>query len=401
MADRPVGEATAPEAVGPAGTTGPNAPEGGIGGWVPIWRVAGILFIAYPIARLVSDPPGPAITLLVLAATGLFALIVWSAARRDPDDPFRQNPWLAALDVGLLAIAVVLVVLAPGGGWIAFLYFAATAASLLLPERRALALIAASGIAGAIALLPSMDLESAAIQGLAVAVIGTTVYAMAALRRTNLELRAAQRELALLAVAEERDRIGRDLHDLLGHSLSLIAIKSELAGRLLPGDPQRARAEIGDVERVARESLTAVRETVSGYRRPTLDAELADARVVLDAAGIEPTIEHRVGPLASTEDAVLAWAVREAVTNMVRHSGARHGTIRTARRGELAELEVVDDGRPIEAPGDVPGVGGSGLRGLRERLEHAGGRLEAGPVPSGGYRLVATVPLLAAPGTEP
>jgi two-component system sensor histidine kinase DesK len=388
----------------PAEITGPiprpAGAEAAIGRWVPFWRVAGILFIAYPIARLLADPQEPAITLLVLAATGLFAFIVWSAARRDPDDPARRSPWLAALDLCLLAIAVALVRIAPNEGGVVILYFSSTAASLLLPERRALALIAASGIAGAVALLPSMDVESAAVQGLAVAIIGTTVYAMAALRRTNLKLRAAQRELAALAVAEERDRIARDLHDLLGHSLSLIAIKSELAGRLLPGDPERARAEIGDVERVARGSLSAVRETVSGYRRPTLDAELADARVVLDAAGIEPTIEHRVGPLDSAEDSVLAWAVREAVTNMVRHSDARHGTIRTSRRDELAELEVVDDGRLVERAGDEMAVAGSGLRGLRERLERAGGRLEAGPIASGGYRLVATIPLMP-PGVEP
>jgi two-component system sensor histidine kinase DesK len=375
---------------------GDGTDEARIGSWVPLWRVAGIVFIAYPIARILISPPGPAITALALAATAMFGLIVWSVARRDAYDPARGRWWLAALDLGIIAIATVLTIIEPDSGWIVFFYFASTTASLLLPERRAITLIAIAGIAAGASLLPTEDPASAFVQGVAVSIIGMTVYAMSALRRTNLKLNEARMELAAMAVAEERDRIGRDLHDVLGHSLSLIAIKSELAGRLLPGDPERARSEIADVERVARDSLTAVRETVGGYRRPTLDGELAEARVALDAAGIEPTIRHEVGPLAASEDAVLAWAVREAVTNMVRHSAARHGSIVTARHGTLAELEVTDDGQPPPSS-DKPG---SGLRGLRERLERVGGRLEAGPQDGGGYRLVATIPVITPPGVE-
>jgi two-component system sensor histidine kinase DesK len=371
--------------------------EAAIGSWVPLWRVAGIVFIAYPIARIVLEPPGPAVAALALAATALFGAIIWSVARRDAFDPARARWWLAVLDLGIIAIATTLTLIEPESGWIVFFYFASTTASMLLPERRALALIAIAGIAAGLSLLPTEDLASAVVQGVAVSIIGMTVYAMAALRRTNLKLYEARRELAAMAVAEERDRIARDLHDVLGHSLSLIAIKSELAGRLLPDDPERARVEIADVERVARDSLTAVRETVSGYRRPTLDGELAEARVALDAAGIEPTIRHEVGPLGASEDAVLAWAVREAVTNMVRHSAAQHGTITTARRGTTAELEVTDDGQPPLAS-DKPG---SGLRGLRERLERVGGRLEAGPQAGGGYRLLATIPVIGPPLVEP
>ena len=376
---------------------GDGSDEARVGSWVPLWRVAGIVFIAYPIARILIQPPGPAVTALALAATAMFGLIVWSVARRDASDPARARWWLAALDLGIIAIATALTLIQPESGWIVFFYFAATTASLLLPERRAMTLIAIAGVACGVSLLPTEDPASAVVQGVAVSIIGMTVYAMSALRRTNLKLHEARMELAAMAVAEERDRIGRDLHDVLGHSLSLIAIKSELAGRLLPGDPDRARAEIADVERVARDSLTAVRETVSGYRRPTLDGELAEARVALDAAGIEPTIRHEVGPLASSEDAVLAWAVREAVTNMVRHSAARHGSITTARHGTVAELEVTDDG---PSPPAASGSPGNGLRGLRERLERAGGRLEAGPRAGGGFRLVATIPVIGTPGLE-
>jgi two-component system, NarL family, sensor histidine kinase DesK len=381
--------------------------QAAIGSWVPVWRVAGMVFIAYPIARVLIQPPGPGITILALAATAMFAAIIWAVARKDAYDRSRSGLWLAALNLGIIAIATALTLIEPDSGWIVFFYFASTTASMLLPERRAVALIAIAGFAAGVSLLPTEDLASAVVQGVAVSVIGLTVYSMAALRRTNLKLHEARQELAAMAVAEERDRIGRDLHDVLGHSLSLIAIKSELAGRLLPGDPERARLEIADVERVARDSLGAVRETVSGYRRPTLEGELAQARVALDAAGIEPTIRNEVGPLAASEDAVLAWAVREAVTNMVRHSAARHGTITTARHGSVAELEVTDDGHKpsavreaTAAAATLPGTPGSGLRGLRERLERVGGRLEAGPQTDGGYRLVATIPVIGPPVAE-
>ncbi|HEX5451594.1 MAG TPA: sensor histidine kinase, partial [Candidatus Limnocylindrales bacterium] len=192
-----------------------------------------------------------------------------------------------------------------------------------------------------------------------------------------------------LAVSEERDRIARDLHDVLGHSLSLIAIKSELAGRLLPDDPGRARDEIQDVERAARESLASVRETIGGYRRPSLAAELDGARSALSAAGIAGTVEETAGPLPTAVDTLLAWAVREGVTNVLRHSRASRCTIRTSRQGGAAELAIVDDGPPI-APNPSPG---SGLRGLAERLAAVGGRLETGLQPGGGYQLLVRVPL--------
>ena len=131
------------------------------------------------------------------------------------------------------------------------------------------------------------------------------------LRMSNRELCEARAELALSAVAAERERFARDLHDLLGHSLSVIAIKSELAGRLLPGSPERAAAEVADVEHVARQALREVREAVSGYRRPTLDDELEGARVALSAAGIDAEFERAPVPLDPEVEAVLAWAVRE------------------------------------------------------------------------------------------
>ncbi len=153
--------------------------------------------------------------------------------------------------------------------------------------------------------------------------IGIALMFLRRLIRTNAELRFAREENARLAVSEERLRFARDLHDLLGHSLSLIALKSELAGRLIDVDPARARSEVHDIEQVTRDALREVREAVSGYRQPALDAELNGAQAALRAAGIECTIARHVDHLPSTIEATLGWTVREGVTNVIRHSAAQ------------------------------------------------------------------------------
>jgi len=199
----------------------------------------------------------------------------------------------------------------------------------------------------------------------------------------------AGRQGTLRAVDQERLRLARDLHDLLGHSLSLITIKSQLARRLLPpGDGSPAATEIADVERVARESLQDVRHAIDGYRQPTLTAALIGARQTLVAAGIECTVDVAAGPLPPAVDAALAWAVREGVTNVARHSRASACAIRLIRDGHEARLEVVDDG-PLTAGGPP----GNGLRGLQERAAARGGQADAAPLPGGGFRLSVSLPL--------
>jgi two-component system sensor histidine kinase DesK len=200
-------------------------------------------------------------------------------------------------------------------------------------------------------------------------------------------------------VADERSRIARDLHDTLGQSLSVITLKSELAGRLLPDEPERARSEVADIERVAREAMASIRETVGGYRRPTLEAELAAARETLAAADIAPSIETVDEALPPVVDAVLAWTVREGITNVVRHSDARHVQIRIDRQADWAEATITDDGSGSGHPGDLA-IGddhraavGSGLIGLSERVNALGGRFEAGLVAGGGFRLDVALPL--------
>ncbi|HEX5467013.1 MAG TPA: histidine kinase [Candidatus Limnocylindrales bacterium] len=382
--------------------------------WRLLFVVIAAVFVVYPIFALAGTRPKALDVVLAVGAMALFSLTLAGGWFRW-DGPLAHQSWLTALiAVAIAAIAVVLIVRLPDAGWLGLFYFAATAASRVWPQRRAQAIIVAIGVtAGLTLLLTGSAITEAAFQGFSVAVVGWLVFLLATVRYTNAALVAAQEEIARLAVTAERDRIARDLHDVLGHSLSLIAIKSELAGRLLPDDPLRAQVEVQDIERAARESLGAVRETVGGYRQPTLAAELAGAQAALAAAGITGRIEAKAGDLPRPVDALLAWAVREGVTNVVRHSRATHCTISTGRQAGEASLAIVDDGAAAGAtsgvgagagsagPSDSGGavdagsgaVSGSGLRGLAERLAAVGGRLEAGVRPDGGYRLVVRVPL--------
>jgi two-component system, NarL family, sensor histidine kinase DesK len=222
--------------------------------------------------------------------------------------------------------------------------------------------------------------------------IGIGMIAVSRLVVTVRELRAAREEIARLAIAEERLRFARDLHDLLGHSLSLITLKSELAGRLLLAEPEKAATEVRDIESVARRALREVREAVAGYRRPTLDDELEGAREMLEAAGITCRIENRLGASSNGTDAVMAWAVREGVTNVIRHSRARHCEIRLTRDGEEVRAEISDDGLGTTSEHDGTFASGSGLSGLAERVAASGGSFEAGSLPEGGFRLRVSLP---------
>jgi len=190
------------------------------------------------------------------------------------------------------------------------------------------------------------------------------------------ELQRARGELARQAVMEERLRMARDLHDLLGHTLSLITLKSELAGRLLQKNPSAATEQVHEVERVARQALREVREAVVGYRQRTLRRELDGARQILEAAGIEGAIEYEPQSLAPSIDMVLAWFVREGVTNVIRHSRAQHCLIRITSSDGYVRAEISNDGYPRQETSTVEW--GSGLSGLAERVANEGGKLVVG-----------------------
>ncbi len=201
-------------------------------------------------------------------------------------------------------------------------------------------------------------------------VIGGSNIFFAQRNRANEKLRMAKEEIEHLAKVAERERIARDLHDVLGHTLSIIILKSELAGKLIDREPERAKAEIADVERTSREALSEVRSTIRGYRNHSLEAEFKHAKSTLETAGVALQAESVELPLTPAQESVVALIVREAVTNVVRHAHARHCSLRLAPVNGSCLLEVQDDGAGGAA------VEGNGLRGMRERIEALGGTLE-------------------------
>ncbi|TDD39450.1 sensor histidine kinase [Actinomadura sp. KC06] len=237
--------------------------------------------------------------------------------------------------------------------------------------------------------------------GIYVVGCGVTVFLNRYQRRMwemHRETHAARDALARLAVTEERLRFSRDLHDLLGHSLSLIAVKSELAMRMAGTDPDRAGAEMADVRRTAREALREVRSAVSGYRAVELDTELAGARVVLEAAGIRCEIGDPPDTLPSEVRSVLAWVIREGATNVIKHSEARRCAVALTAYDGSVVLEMRNDGVRGPAAGRDDGSG-SGLTGLAERVAVVGGEITSGRHGRDGFLLRAAVPL-PAPGED-
>jgi two-component system sensor histidine kinase DesK len=201
-------------------------------------------------------------------------------------------------------------------------------------------------------------------------VVGASNTFIARQKRADTKLRMAQEEIEQLAAVAERERIARDLHDVLGHTLSVIVLKAELAGRLIERDPQRAAQEIADVERTARTALSEVREAIGGYRSQGLPAEMELARNTLQAAGVALACESPLPHLHAAEETVLCLAVREAVTNIVRHAQATHCRIRFTTSGDgYHSLLISDDGAHPKLEE------GNGLRGMRERIQSLGGRL--------------------------
>ncbi len=217
---------------------------------------------------------------------------------------------------------------------------------------------------------------------------GGIVFVMMKLFSVVAQLKETRQELARVAVADERLRFSRDLHDLLGQTMSVVAIKAEAVRRLAPRDPDAAAAEAASIEQISRQALAEIREAVSGYRETSLAEELDRARTLLGAARIEPVVRESGPQLTAQAEKLLAWIVREGVTNVVRHSGARRCEISVERGADPVRLSISDDGTGGGA--DVPGSG-NGLRGLTERLAAVGGTLEAGPWQKG-FRLLATLP---------
>jgi two-component system, NarL family, sensor histidine kinase DesK len=217
-------------------------------------------------------------------------------------------------------------------------------------------------------------------------IIGAGNTFFAERNRMNHKLRKANEEIENLAKVAERERIARDLHDVLGHTLSVITLKSELAGKLIDRDPQRAGKEIREVEQISRQALSDVRDAIRGYRSQGLVAELAQAKTTLETAGLTVQCDAATTvKLPAVQESVLSLAVREAVTNVVRHAQARSCRMRLEQQNGSCRLEIQDDGQ-----GSSNGEG-NGLRGMRERVEMLGGTLNRSN--ESGTTLTITLPL--------
>ncbi|MEU7414037.1 histidine kinase [Streptomyces sp. NPDC042638] len=354
--------------------------------WIGVWLV----FLSSPVEDLVNGGHSTGAT--VAGAVGLTAFVgvYLTLVYRNMGRSF--SPRVVLTLGGVLGVLAPVLAATLGSAWLGLFVYLSVAWGATLPLRAAYWAIPASG---ALMYLIALRFgEAAEARGLIllVVLIGFAMTGVGQLVRTTIELRKARATVAQLAANEERLRLARDLHDLLGHSLSLITLKSELAGRMLPDHPDRAAQQVADIEQVSRQALVDVREAVTGYRRPRLAAELAGMQVALTAAGVvaEVPAEPDLATVPEESESALAWALREAVTNVVRHSGADRCVIQLLHRqtldGPVLELSVEDNGSGGSGKG-----AGNGLTGLTERLEKAGGTLEAARVRHG-FRLVARVP---------
>ncbi len=352
--------------------------------------LCGLAWLCLPIPEMFEDDgPSASERVVVLVAVAAFAVYVLRLLlAKDDDEPppaldeaLRRAAFPAAVTVGIALLG--------RDEWIPVM--AVFVAVIITPAVRGIAqaavIAAVTALATVLMFAIGTDPDEVFYDASIMLTIGATVAAVGALTRTNKELQEARAELARVAVEDERRRFARDLHDLLGHSLSLIAIKARLAQRIQHSDAARATQELVDIEQAARTSLAEVREAVSGYRRTTIAAELAGVRAALESAGVN--LEARVTrmQLDAEDEAVLAWALREATTNVVRHAGARNVVVRIEPAGDGARLQVDDDGRG--APG---AASGNGLNGLAERVAARAGRLETGAGEGGGFRLAVDLP---------
>ena len=289
--------------------------------------------------------------------------------------PARVSVLMLSVLLGLTVVASV----ALGQTGTAGLVYAAVVGVMTLPTRGALVLTLGLALANELSarLVPGWT-EQAGLT-FAICTAGFAMWGVQQLMLRNVDLLRAREENAQLVVAEERNRFARDLHDILGHSLTVITVKAELANRLLDVDTERARSELADLERLSRDALADVRRAVEGYREITLPGELARAREALAAADIEAELPHSAEQVPSHLRDLFAWAVREGVTNVIRHSRAAHCAVTLAPN----TVTVRDDGT---GPPDNPRPG-HGLAGLRERAATAGAVVVTRPLDPHGFLL--------------
>ncbi len=370
-----------------------------------LWRLyqhAWLICLVFPLLALLREPVSPGhLALGSLSLVGFATGYTWLMWPHPVSKEVRsqtRSRFSFVLFAALGALALVFS-LTDGLAWLWLLIGVSAIAGILLPMRNAFAVIV---------LLTLFSLVLTVVrQGgvdwwwliafvLLVRGIGLDMIGVARMGGAIRDLHTARRELARLAVIEERERLSRDLHDLLGQTLSVITIKSELARRLVQEEPDRCAQELAEIEHVSRQMLREVRKTVAGYRQPTLANELDGARQLLEAAGVEYVVEQTTGDLPPALDAILAWTIREGMTNVIRHSRAKQCLIQLVRNQGMAEAMILNDGEQPEDRQDPRTCQGSGLAGLCERVAALGGTMEAGSLDVSGkkhFRLWVALPL--------
>jgi two-component system sensor histidine kinase DesK len=295
----------------------------------------------------------------------------------------------------LVALAVAEIPFARAAGFVLFVYLTILTVARLGLGARSVPIVAAMAVAAL--WIPvavgswhvSLAKSFADVTPVAIPVVALVTMATIQVIHANQQLAETRAELARLAAENERIRIARDLHDLLGHSLTTITVKAGLARRLGAADPEGAVAQITEVEDLCRRVLADVRAAVSGYREVTLASELARGRELLRASGITADLPTATEVADPAHQELFGWAIREGLTNVIRHSRARSCTVRVS----ASSVEILDDGQGSTA------APGNGLSGLRERAAAAGGGVDAGPAQPTGWRLRVWVPAADAPPT--
>lgn len=358
------------------------------------WLIVAVS-VGYPALGLIyltaGYPVVSAITLAALVAVGIPHYLNMRAALRGTRPPYFPLTIIAQ------AVATYLPDPFLPSGWSGVTaQLLACTLLLLLPLRVGAPLVILMSVFQAAGIMASglPVLVIAFIYGLSIALTGFFVYAVMRFLTVTRELENARAELARAAVLEERLRISRDLHDGLGRSLTAIALKGDLAARLMERDPDTAKAEVGDLVKVAREAAQDVRQVARGYREMSLSGETHRAVSLLEASGVGSQVNLTASAPPRTSEEALAWAVREGVTNVLRHSDATTCTITTSLQSSTLRLEIVNDGVPATPGAGVleTGVLGAGLAGLSERAAQAGGTATAEHVGDHGFRLTVEVP---------
>ena len=369
-------------------------------GWVSIWLV----FLGSPLQQIWRHSTGPDLWLgtVCVFGFGLLYLCLFAYSRLGwrsaPDAGQRARPLVQRLMLLGLAALTVAAIPSAGATTLTMLVYIGAASMFTFRPNIGVAVVLGLAVLAEVAARLLAGWHGQEWSGsFAILFAGAAVYATRIAMRRNRDLAEARDEMAQMMVEEERSRMTRDLHDILGHSLTVITVKAQLAARLVGADDERAAVEVADIERLAREALTDVRATIAGRREVTLAPELINAKAALASANIVADVPNALDEIPAANRELFGWAVREGVTNVLRHSKASRCEIRLSQ----GSVEIHDDGVGCRA--DTNGGDGNGLRGLRERVAAAGASIFTGRSgPLGGFLLqVSTAAHLDEGGGRP